>query len=74
MATELLTENIKLRVPPWVKRGIKRIARDRHLKEADIQREAFRQYLERAASAAAAAAATPAPAQQEIQTPEAKAA
>lgn len=45
--SEALTETIKTRVPPWVKRGFKKIARDRHLNPADIQREAFRDYLKR---------------------------
>lgn len=38
--SEALTENIKTRVPPSIKRGFKRIAKARHLKVSDIHRDA----------------------------------
>lgn len=45
MSTERLKEQVKVRVPRDVKRGLELIAANRHLEMSDIAREAFRQFL-----------------------------
>lgn len=43
---ERLTESIKTRVTPDVKKEFKKLAKLKHLDPSDLQREAFRRFLE----------------------------
>lgn len=47
MRTHRCDAEIKIRVPASLKLAIEKVARRRFLAAADIQREAFREYLER---------------------------
>ena len=47
MEPQPLTEEIKARVPESFKTGLAAVAANRHLKPADIIREAVREYLAR---------------------------
>jgi len=53
MSTEKLTDDVKTRVPKDTKRKLEAIAKGRHLKLADIVREALREYTGRANGEAA---------------------
>ena len=45
MSDDLLTEEVKARVPEGLKTAVAKIAKERHLKPADIIREALREYV-----------------------------